>query len=287
MSRLASARDAAVIWRADKDKQWRLDPKAKSYVECPLLGCPAPARPAPAARPEEARPDEKPAKKPTCPLTVAKNRFSVEPTGQSKEIDGFPTKLYKVSWEVVLQDKKKRKDTSSVAIEVWTTPEDQPRLRAARAVEREFAARLREKAGERSGVAAVVPADAMKVIAAQFLSGLSADQRASVTAASRELGKIRGRPVLMHLVWNLGGDACGGEEQAAPKEERSSGLDLSRGVSGLLGSAASAGAQKKADEIAARPVFEFEEELEKAGVEPASDGLFVVPPGYALKPAGR
>ena len=286
MKHLVSAQDRVVIWRADEDKQWRVDPKTKTYTECPLAGCPAGAVPAPASRPEAAPQGEPKPSKPSCPLTLAKHRFTVDPTGETREINGFQARRYKIDWEVVLQDSKKRKDTSLVTMDVWTTPEDSPELAAARAVEKRFARRLREKTAEAEGLGKVVPSGAMAVIAGQFLSGLPAGQRAAVTQASRELAKIHGWPVRTHLEWNMGGDACGGEEAQKPQKERSLGLDFTHGVSGLLGSAAGAGVEHEVAKSADKPVFAFDEDLLSAGVTPASDGLFVVPPSYKKRAAG-
>ena len=286
MKHLASAHAGAVIWRADKNKQWRLDPKTKTYTECPLAGCPArarEARPEAAARPEQPTPHKKPA----CALTLEKNIFSVEATGETKEINGFHTKRHKVLWKVVLQDKAKKKNTSLVSIDIWTTPENSPSMEAVRSIERTFETRLRENAHERVGMGKAIPPEAMQIIAMQFLADLTADQRASVTAASAELAKIHGHPVLTHLEWNLGGDACQEAASAAPKHERSTGLDLSHGLGGLLGSAASRGAENKIEEMSSKPVFAFDEELQLMEVAPASDGLFVPPPSYTLSAAGR
>ncbi len=277
MGHLVSARDGAVIWRADKNKQWRLDPKAKTYVECPLLGCPPSQTPRP-ERPEAPQRQEPP-KKPTCPLTLAKNKLSVEATGESREINGFKTKRYKVSWDVVLQDKSKKKDTSLVTVDIWTTPEDNPRMEAVRSVEREFEQKVREKAPDRSGVGKVIPPEAMQIITAQFLAGLSSDQRSTLTSAAQELSKIHGRAVSTHLEWNLGGDACQTEAQAAPKEK--AGFDIFHPISSAIGSAA----ESKAAEMSDKPVFAFDEELQQMDVAPASDGLFVPPPSYKLAAA--
>jgi hypothetical protein len=281
MKHLASAHAGIVIWRVDKNKQWLLDQKSKTYQECPLAGCPARAH---EPRPEKGERPEQPPKKPACALSLAKNKFSVEATGETKEINGFSTKRNKVTWEVVLQDKRKKKNTSLVTIDIWTTPENSPGMEAVRSVERTFEQRVREKTPERAGVGKVVPAEAMNIIAMQFLSGLTADQRASVTAAGHELSKIHGHPVLTHLEWNLGGDACQEAAAAAPKQEKT-GLDFSNGIGGLMGSAASRGVENKAEEMSGKPVFAFDEELQKMNVEPGSDGLFVPPPSYKLSAA--
>ena len=278
MKHLTGAHEGATIWRVDKNKQWHLDRKTKTYKECPLAGCPVAAR---EPRPEAEKPQ--PHQKPSCPLTLAKNKFSVEATGETKEINGFKTKRHKISWEVVLQDKSKKKNTSLVTIDVWTTPEDNPKMEAVRAVERTFEARVREHAPERSGVGKVVPPEAMKVIAMQFLADLTPDQRASVTAATQEMSKIHGRPVLTHLEWNMGGDACSAQPQAAAPKREKTGYDLSNGLGGLLGSAASRSIENKATEMSDKPVFAFDEELKTMEMEQGSDGLFMTPPSYTLK----
>ena len=280
MKHIGKERDGVVIWRADKNKQWRLDPKTKTYLECPLLGCPSAGGPR-GARPESAPRQEPPPKKPSCALTLTKNKFSVDATRESRDINGFKTTQYKVAWEVVLQDKDKKKNTSLVTIDIWTTPEDNPRITSVRVLERNFEQRLRDKASDRSGVGKIVPPEAMQILSSQFLAGLSADQRATVTSASQELGKIHGHAVSTSLEWNLGGDACQSEPRAAPQEKRS-GVDVSHGLSGLLGSAVGRTAQNSADDMAGKPVFAFVEELQAMDVEPASDGLFVPPPSYRL-----
>ena len=281
MKHLTSAKDGSTIWRVDKNKVWRLDPKAKTYQECPLAGCPRAAHP---EKMEHAQRQEPPREKPKCALTLAKHRFSVEPTSEAKEINGFSTKRHKVAWEIVLQDKNKRKNTSLVSVDVWTTPENNPRFEAVKAVERGFEAKVRAAAAVGEGMARVIPPEAMKVIAMQFLTDLTPDQRATVTAASQELAKIKGRPVLTHLEWNMGGDACSeGDSPAKPAKREKQGLDFTS-VGGFLGSAASRGAQNKMEAMSDKPVFAFDQELRKVEITDATDGLFVVPPAYTLVP---
>ncbi len=278
MKHLTSAHDGSIIWRVDKNKLWWLDPKAKTYKECALSGCPHPARVEKVERPEQKEP---PRQKPACALTLVKNKFTVEPTSETKEINGFNTALHKVKWEVVLQDKNKKKNTSLVNIDIWTTPENNPKIQAVVAVERAYEAKARAAVPSRDGVGKVIPPEAMKVIAMQFLADLTPEQRASVTAASQEFAKIRGRPVRTHLEWNLGGDACSDTTANNPEKQQKQGLDFTS-VGGFLGSAASRGAQNKMEAMSDKPVFAFDEELRKMEVEEATDGLFVVPPTYKL-----
>lgn len=285
MKHLAKARDGALIWRLDKNRLTDVDFAAKTYSECPLSGCPAPKREAAPERPAESRP-EQPRKRPACKLTLTKNSFTVKATGQTRTINGFEAKGYAIAWDVVAQDKDKNKDVSTVSVSLWTTPEDDPRIKAVRAIERRFDAGLRSARAEETAMNKAIPADALKIIELEFMSNFSSDQRSALLNAGKELSKIHGLPVSTTLNWYLDGGAC----QAAPPpqetQETAQGLDFSRGLGGLLGSAASGAAQKgvenQAKGMAGKPVFGFVEEIKKMDVEPASDGLFVPPPGFKL-----
>jgi hypothetical protein len=186
----------------------------------------------------------------------------------------------------VLQDPDKNKDSSRLAIELWTTAESDPRITAVRSVENGFERALQAKRPERSGLGKVVPAEAMKVVALQLLNGLSQDQCAAVASASEELAKVRGHPISTQLDWFMDAQACPGGPQPQERKEASFGLDASHGVGGLLGSAAGLGAQKgaqsQAREMAGKPVFSFVEEVQEMDVQPASDGLFIPPAGFKL-----
>ncbi|HEX4047089.1 MAG TPA: hypothetical protein VH309_04620 [Elusimicrobiota bacterium] len=291
MKHLAKARDAAKIWRVDKGLLWEVDLPGKTYTECPLTGCVSSREPA-ARRPEREPAPEPPPRKPSCRLTIAKNAFRVKATGQTRAINGFDTREYEVVWTVVARDHDKKKDTSSLNIDLWTAPEDDPRIRAVKAVDRRFDSGLHAREPREAGLGRAVPADAMKILELEFMNGFSAGQRASLLNSGRELGKIHGFPISTTLNWYLDGDAC----SAAPAPEESGaaaspGLDLTHGLGGLLGGAAGMaarkGTQEQAQGAAGKPVFGFVEEVREMKVEQASDGLFVPPPGFKLVSQGR
>jgi len=288
MKRMAKAQDEATIWRVDRRLLWRLNLPEKFYTECPITGCVSRERPAQRPR-EEAPREQRAERKPSCPLSIAKNHFSVKSTGETKTINGFDARGYKVVWEIVVQDKKKRKDTSTVNIDVWTASDSDPRLAAVRGVESQFESALHAAHPPKQLDKAISP-EAMKIIAMQFLSRMNADQRDALTSAGQELSKIHGHPIATKLEWYLEGDACAEAESASQaREERSSGssLDLSHGLGGFIGSAGSAaakkGVEKKMDDMKGKPVFGFEMEVKQMEVAPASDGLFVPPADFKKK----
>ncbi len=283
MKHLAKARDTAAIWRVDKNLLWTLDVPGKTYAECPLAGCASPRKTA--ARESERAPEqERPLRKPSCKMTLVKNHFSVRATGQTRAINGFDTKEYAIAWDVVAQDKEKNKDASSLTVEVWTTPEDDPRIRAVQAVDRRFEAALRAQRPE--GLERIVPSEAMKILEMEFMSGFSGDQRASLMGAAKELSKIRGYPISTVLNWSLDGSACQAPAPQGSPAAASSGLDLTHGLGGLMGSVAGMGAHKAAEnqakDMAGKPVFGFVQEVREMKVDQASDGLFVPPPSFKL-----
>ena len=286
MKHLAKARDGARIWRLDKNLLWDVDLADKTYFECPLSGCPSP-RATPTEKAERKPEPERPRKEPACKLTLAKNTFTVKATGQSRIVNGFDAKEYSVLWEIVAQDKEKKKDTSSVSVSIWTASEDDARLTAVRAVERRFESALRTKRPDESAMNKAVPAEALKIIELEFMNNFNAGQRSSLLNAGHELAKIHGFPISTTLNWYLDGNACATAPPPQEKQESSSsGLDFSRGLGGLLGSAVSGAAQKgvenQAKGMAGKPVFGFVSEVKKMEVAPASDGLFVPPPGFKL-----
>ena len=274
MKHLVKARDNAHIWRVDKNLQWQLNTVDKTYTECPLTGCPAPERTA-QTRPDQPRP-QRPESRPTCALTLVKNKVSVKATGETKDVNGFPTSGYQLVWEIVAQDPDKNKTSSTVKIDLWTTPESDARIKAVRAVDRRFEAALSSRQEEDSRDRKVIPVEALRIMEMQFMSGFSAAQHPTLMSAAKELSKIHGYPISTTVNWFLDGAVC--RAAAAPQAQGGApgGLDLSRGRSGLMGGGA-------ADDGGPKPVFGFVEEIRELNVEPASDGLFVPPPSYKLK----
>lgn len=281
MKHLTKARDGARIWRVDKNLLWSLNLEAKTYTECPLTGCVAARREAAAAARKSSAPSPR-ASGPSCALTLVKNRFMVRSTGQTRQINGFSTKGYTLTWDIVAQDARKNKSTSSFRVDLWTTPENDPRLAAVRAVEGRFAAAISARRAQDSSEKTAIPTEALKIFETKFLSGFTAARRPSLAKASSELGKIHGYPISTTVNWYLDGNAC----QAAPQAQSAApapdpGLNLGSVVGGLLGT----GAHAAVADAAPKPVFGFVEEVREMKVEPASDGLFVPTPGFKLKPA--
>ena len=108
------------IERLDRNVRWTLNNSKKEYTECPVHGCPVPA--AKERPPEEKKSEPKAKTESGCTMKIANTNFNVKPTGEKREINGFNSDQYQVAWLVTLQDDTKRKTTSTLNIELWTTP---------------------------------------------------------------------------------------------------------------------------------------------------------------------
>jgi len=267
----------AVIERLDRDRRWTMDLRKRQYTECPLKGCVKPAKPAQSAPAAQAQKQPEAKREPNCVMHVAKKHFSVTPTGQKRDINGFAATEYRVAWIVTLRDDKGRDSTSSLKIDTWTTPLT-PAMREALHVEqvyaRAYARSLHEHARSRSrDLSQPLPPEVDKAILG-YIGQLGARDRAELLAVGRELGRIKGHPVSMRVDWDYEGNACG-QSQSAETAQPESSKSFMSGLTSMFSSNKDSG-QKSAGE----PLFSMTYEIKALGMEGVHDGEFVVPKGY-------
>lgn len=238
------------IERLDRNVRWTLYNSKKEYIECPVHGCPLPAA---KEKPEEQKSAPKAKTESGCTMKVTNTSFNVKPTGEKRDIDGLASDQYKVAWLVTLQDDTKRKTTSTLNIELWTTPLT-PEMRKALGIEEVFnkayaasAPQARRVTSKKSSE--VLPPQVAQMMLGYLSSGLSASDRDAFVRAGRELSKIKGHPISTHIEWSMEGNACAAKDAAG----------------------ASTG-----------PILSFTIEEKTLKVEPVHDSLFSVPKDYKL-----
>lgn len=267
----------AVIARLDRDRRWTIDLRKKQYTECPLKGCVKPEKPAQGA--PEAKQQKQPEAKrePGCVMHVARKHFSVTPSGQKRDINGFPATEYRVAWIVTLRDAKGRDSTSSLKIDTWTTPltrSMREALRVQQAYDRAYARALRERSAPRSrDVSQPLPPEVDKAILG-YIGQLSAHDRAQLTAVGRELRRIKGHPVSMRVDWDYAGNACAEEKPAASSQPEGSKSFMS-GLTSIFSSNKDSG-----EKGGGEPLFSMTYEIKALRMDNVHDGEFVVPKGY-------
>jgi len=230
---------SADIVRLDKKLVWTLDPSKLKYKECPLTGCNprkqlAADKPAPPERPEQ-----------TCPLTLTRNDFKVQATGEHKTINAFNTEHFRANWTVELTDPQKHTGVNNVVLDLWTTPEVGA-IHDLRSIDESYQKRWQAALGAPDHpFAHYVPRDVMESLGA--LTGTPGGTR-NLAAWIGEMKKVHGYPIALTLAWSVSGNTCSDGTQANSSGHGGSSVPTSPG--GLLGSLIGGLAQDKAKDMA-------------------------------------
>ena len=264
------------ITRIDRKLLWSLNTDKQEYTECPLKGCVKPAKQAPAKQ-EQAKPEAK--HEEGCTMRIAHTSFTVKPTGQKKSINGFDTEEYQAAWVVKLRDNSARNSTSTLNIDIWTTPLSGA-MRDALAVEDNYARALN---GAVAGTEKpqMIPAKAAEMISAYLASSLKPADLKAFIDAGKQMAKIKGYPISTRLAWNMEGNACAPKETKKTEDKSSipsSSSDLVSGITGMFGDKKTGDKTKQG----AEPILSFTFEVKKLKIEPVHDSEFTVPKNYKL-----
>lgn len=276
---LIGKKSGTIISRIDRNLQWTLDTEKQEYTECPLKGCTDTTKRAPPKQNDAEQP--KPRHESGCTLTVANTSFTVKSTGQKKTINGFDTDEYQVAWVVKLRDNTARISTSTMNMDIWTTPISRS-MRDALDMEESYA---RAYAGTLSntGKQQILPSDAAKLISTYMASSLKQADLKAFLDAGRQMEKIKGYPISTHLAWNMDGNACAPKET---KSESSGQESIPSSTSGLVSSLTGMFAKKKTDdamkEAEGEPILSFTVEVKTLKLDQLHDSIFTVPKDYKL-----
>jgi len=277
MVNMVSKPAETTITRIDRKLLWSLNADQHEYTECPLKGCFKAVKP---AKQEQAKPPESKHEQ-GCTMQIAHTSFTVKSTGQKKAINGFDTEEYQAAWVVKLRDNSARNSTSTLNIDIWTTPMSGA-MRDALAVEENYAHALNGAVSE-TGKPQVIPAEAAKLISAYLASSLKPDDLKAFIEAGKQMEKIKGYPISTYLAWNIEGDACASKESVTKKEKSSAtpanAGDLVSGIAGIFSQNKTDGAKKDAT---AEPILSFTFEVKKLRIEPVHDSEFIAPKNYKL-----
>jgi hypothetical protein len=236
------------IERLDRKLAWTLDAKNKRVTECPLKGCPASS---PKKRTTKKSADEDKPGDSTCRLRIGNSVLTAEPTGQKRRINGFDAEQYDIKWMVTFRDNASRKSTSTVSIDLWTTPVT-PAMAEAKALERAYVLARDNILGidtvkERMGI---LPPEAGKMISGYLSANVGPTDRANFLAGAKKPDEVKGQPISMKVKWSFAGEAC-----------------------------SMAGTMK---DIGDKPLFTFTLEVNSHTMEPLHDSLFEAPKGYKI-----
>lgn len=269
------------IARLDRKLQWMVNEKDKQYMECPIAGCAMPEGMEKMQKPDAER-QEQPKRKTEegCTTRIASNTFTVKPTGQKKDMNGFNADQYDGAWVVRMEDKQKRTSTSTLKIDMWTSA-DNAEMKKALDTEQAFGRNYMAAVPKpmfpvgKPGEAPAIPPDVMQNMTA-YLGTLSASDRATFMRVVEEFKKIKGRPVFTKYEWFVEGNACGGDKEQQQQQSSAS----KSPTDALMSSAMSMFNKKEEKPAGPQPLMSFTVEVKQMGVVPMRDSVFLVPAGY-------
>jgi len=279
-SYLIGTKSGTKISRIDRNLQWLLNTENAEYTECPLKGCiDTTKRPPP--KQNDADQPPKAQREPGCTMSIAHTSFTVKATGQKKSINGFDTDEYQVAWVVNLRDNTARNTTSTLNMNVWTTPMTaamRDTLKVEESYARAYSGALTDTSKQQ-----ILPADAAKLITTYLASALKQGDLNAFLDAGKQMEKIKGYPISTHLAWNMDGNACAPKES---KDDSSGKSSMPSSAGGLVSSLTGMFAKKKTDDAmkdaAGEPILSFTFEVKSLKIEPVHDSVFTVPQNYKL-----
>lgn len=190
----------------DRKIGWRLDPKGKKAIECPLQGCISYGKRKPITSQLEQQDKSRDL---DCRLKIGSPTLRVVSTGAKRNINGFDTEQYDIKWLVSLRDNAARKATGTLSVDLWTAPITFA-LDDAIAMEKTYA-QAREKivpASRDITRAGLLPHEVDTLLNGYLAQSATLADRASLLATVSKVDEVKGYPILIRVKWTLAGAAC-------------------------------------------------------------------------------
>ncbi|MCB4755949.1 MAG: hypothetical protein LHV69_02785 [Elusimicrobia bacterium] len=282
VGKVAKPADTVTLMLLDKSIEQRLDMSKKTYQESSLKKMGASLE---GATGETGANKEEKKAAPTH--RVVNSTFKVTPTNQSKTINGFPCREYKIDTEIELEElATKERSKTRLLQTLWTTPET-PELKQLRKEEQALFQAYVKALGVEVSPGKV---DNMGTLMAVSLMGADEKEvRKTLAKVSDEMKKVKGETILSQADWYEEKEASSTKGKKGGEEvDEGAGVDTSGGVKGALGSFASKMAAKqvkkkmeasqKAKE--GQPAFSVTSEIKSVSVKPVPDSSFEIPAGF-------
>ncbi len=271
------------IFRMDKNLRWVLlqQKDDKKYIECPLAGCGFNIL-AQLGQGQDDDDDEQfdydPDGAVDCKLTLAENTFSVNATGQKRELAGYMSKEYKGTWLIEYKDEKGRVDRNRLNLVFWNTEPTATMQESWQINGKATQAYLAKVKQSHNPLAMYLP-DKLFMALSAFSGDTSKKDQNWQDPVTRELAKAEGYPMSIKVEWYL-------EQKACPKPAVAKGaLDWSNPLAALK-ETASEGIGKQAKKMfmpsANEPVFRYIYDVTNVEIKAVRDSVFEVPAGFEL-----
>lgn len=284
---------SADIFRFDRDTAYKVLFQRKQYWQCTINGCPTLFKfiESIGGHSANTQPHDatwSPTGTDSCPLTPVSHDYTVQDTGRSKTVNGFPAHLYTATFKTVYQDPQGHQNFNTLQWRFWTTPLTGP-LRQIWTIHQQQAERFMQESGASASPWSRFVSRKIWRTLDMFLGDTSSHDSNWTNSAIHKLDKVKGFPVRVQVAWYVDAHAC----PAPPPQQQDSDAEtvaqnLGGGLRGMLGGLIRKHVEKAVETRIEQhfqpnpnePVFEYDRNILSAKIGPIPDSVFEVPPGF-------
>lgn len=213
------------IYDVSANKHWNVDPQKKVYSVESIYDPNQPSNAPPEGGTTQHQ--DKQQQQQDQDVKVTKNEFTVKDTGQTKNINGFDTHEYLVTWDVeTLNTKTGEKGRDLMTTDTWTSTDGKlAKAREAEAAyDKDYRKLMHQPEPNASAVYNVYGLDEGHV----QVEGQDMDMK----SVYEKLRTIKGLPVSMDVRWEVGGS----DKDGKPTNDSNAGKDSGKTLDSALGS---------------------------------------------------
>ncbi|HKI44658.1 MAG TPA: hypothetical protein VKA08_04900 [Balneolales bacterium] len=280
------SREQREILQIRENKRFEIDPGKKEYQVFPLISKDTTTTQAMTegngaeTDTEEAAPQNN--QEQESDVEVVRSEFTVTPTDEYKDINGFRCRKYNMLWLTELRNKKTdERTTDSLFTEIWTTPKTDV-IEKGDGIENEFnknylgsmeidAAATREM---------ILGTSWVNLFQKTGQQGTMEKPNASNQDAINEMNKIEGTPIVVDGKFFVLSDKKDEQNDGEKEESKEKGVNVKKRLGGFLRRAVE---KKNEKPKGPQPAITYHTEVVHWEVTPAQTDWFTVPSDYKLK----
>ena len=255
------------IFDVNANKHYELDTDKKTYSEEPIYEPPQPGEHEKSGAGSESDQRQQQQENDT---KVTKNEFTVKATGKTRNINGFNTAEYLVTWDLETENTKTgEKGKSLMTTDMWNSTD--ANLAKARQEEQAYEQAYLKLMHEPSNL------DEVRQYGFATVRLNGADQKKFFD----KLRTIKGNPVSVDVTWQTASTDAKGKSEAS-KHDQQAAPSLDSAIGSLFGSHSKSDEKKKTDNNGMTTIFSSHTEIKSVKVGNLSKSLFEVPKDYKI-----
>lgn len=291
LSRVSKKQNLSNIVRLDRDVEWSMDNRAKTYRECPIGGCKTASFGLEALMRDDGFEEEEGGAnriEDSCQVTITENSLTMAPTGASRNVNGFDSTEHALQWTVRGEDTEGKTFHNEISVINWMTPitgdiEEAVNMHAA--FNKNYQSKLSDQFPEETYQ--VIPEEVLEVFFSAFTAGMSEAEVQALLKKFEGLSVPEGYSVSNKFTWEARNETCA--EPPEPVAEQEDELDTGS-LSGLLGSVGKKILKQEVDkkkaakarEIALRPLLSVLTDVKSIQILDIRESQLTVPSQFKL-----